>query len=457
VADPIKLYNLGERGVNLTPSPLHQEPGDLIQGQNAVTNPEGGLGGLAKRPGITALTAAPLAGAIGGLAHVPLPDPGANLSAGQNGIYFPKFGYGPDGFRWARSTDGVDFATHYVDLMLVELLLHEIPNVTDGLVCTSPAYCSLPGRLYFWSYHVTTYQAGTGISRRQGSVTAQLLKIPASQSAGAVAYIQGVKGFHILDEMVYFCTHEGQLATPHTHGRVFRFDPRDDTLLQIGPAWGPNAGEESPGVPWFLTTYLGRLWCATMGTAGAKVYWIRPGVDTTWTLEDTLLAATDLCYTDMAVYRGCLYVATAGVDPANAASVIVRKRTPGGTWSTVRTASAPALLGSYSQLVTYGDYLYCTHIPSRGADPQPEITIDRYDGTTWTNVKNLRADYLSGATNYVIYTGPPFLEGGVLFLPFRLSEPGVGNVILRYDGSTWANVWPAGTLKQPPFLGVLKD
>ena len=78
-AKPLKIatYNLGEKGVVITKSPVHGEDGELAFAQNAVPHPEGGLSGIHKRFGFLALNAVAAAGPIFAFISAALTDPGS--------------------------------------------------------------------------------------------------------------------------------------------------------------------------------------------------------------------------------------------------------------------------------------------------------------------------------------------------------------------------------------------
>jgi hypothetical protein len=75
VGGRITVYNLGEQGVNLTKSPIHQSDGELLQSQNAIRSLNNVDGGLVKREALTALTSPAMDGAVRGLIGLPLPNP----------------------------------------------------------------------------------------------------------------------------------------------------------------------------------------------------------------------------------------------------------------------------------------------------------------------------------------------------------------------------------------------
>ena len=75
----LKVYGLGDKGVNVSADPLHTEVGDVTHAQNASFSGSGQRGGLAARLGMRQLTTSALHGAVYALLSVTLADP----SAGQ--------------------------------------------------------------------------------------------------------------------------------------------------------------------------------------------------------------------------------------------------------------------------------------------------------------------------------------------------------------------------------------
>jgi hypothetical protein len=90
----IATYNLGEKGVVITKSPVHGEDGELALAQNSVPNPEGGLSGLRKRIGFRALNASAAAGGILAFISCNLEDPGV---IAVNPAAFGKWLYSANG------------------------------------------------------------------------------------------------------------------------------------------------------------------------------------------------------------------------------------------------------------------------------------------------------------------------------------------------------------------------
>lgn len=74
MAEWIKVYGLGDQGVNVSNDPLHTQVGDVVQAQNSSFYGAGVRGGLSKRLG-NRILASGLNGAILAILSVTLTDP----------------------------------------------------------------------------------------------------------------------------------------------------------------------------------------------------------------------------------------------------------------------------------------------------------------------------------------------------------------------------------------------
>ncbi len=68
----IKVVDLGLNGVNVDKNPLELATGELIQAQNASTEPSSGNASIRKRPGLVAFTTSTTAGTVLGGIGVPV-------------------------------------------------------------------------------------------------------------------------------------------------------------------------------------------------------------------------------------------------------------------------------------------------------------------------------------------------------------------------------------------------
>jgi hypothetical protein len=123
-AKPLKIatYNLGEKGVVVTKSPVHGQDGELAFAQNATPVPEGGLSGIHKRFGFLALNAVAAAGPIFAFISAALTDPG---SPPPETVVYP-FG------RFLYSSDGGATWT-YLDVRQETVLADIPPTIAAGM------------------------------------------------------------------------------------------------------------------------------------------------------------------------------------------------------------------------------------------------------------------------------------------------------------------------------------
>lgn len=91
MGDILKVYNLGERGVNVDSDPIVIEDQELRQAQNAIRDPLGVDSGIRKRPGLVKYNENLASGSIIGGIGVPLTD----LSSNGNDRVTIYIGRGP--------------------------------------------------------------------------------------------------------------------------------------------------------------------------------------------------------------------------------------------------------------------------------------------------------------------------------------------------------------------------
>lgn len=85
----LKVYELGDKGVNVDGDPIAVEDTELMFAQNAIRDPLGAGSGLRKRPGLAAANSNIAGGAVLGGIGVPV----INLSTG--GLLTIYVGRGP--------------------------------------------------------------------------------------------------------------------------------------------------------------------------------------------------------------------------------------------------------------------------------------------------------------------------------------------------------------------------
>lgn len=183
--------------------------------------------------------------------------------------------------------------------------------------------------------------------------------------------------------------------------------------------------------------YMGRLWVASTNgsadvTKASHIYSCRPGLETTWTTEDTSSIGTGANYyqyTDLGALGGKLYV-SAGL--TGAASKI-RQRDASGTWSFVftapdNTANDASYFVGFKYVPTSAVLVVGYYDARSGADHTSSF-YSTTDGATWT----LELDALGAGA-----TGPPLAiwqQGANVYATAR------GRIFKRSGSAgTWSTV-----------------
>lgn len=393
----IKVLDFGQHGVVLTKDPLHVETGDLHQAQNAVRSKDKGITALESRPGMTRVNSSAMTGgSVLGFTAMPFRDPG-NLPLS---IYAPiaqvvdavvAVSY-DDGGTWrsiaSGSTDPWILSGKYL-AVLGYLAGWDIPLYRRAV--------TIDGRVVYAGDGYTQYPNANHVAPPifafDGSLASELGRIPYSpaQGAGTNAYAITCFGFH--EGEIYVATWDtgaggGPVAAgPNMGGRVLKLDAQTGQLTQIGNAFGGGAGENAGGTPVCLASHNGRLWAGTYDDVAAgtgKVWWIRPGLDSTWTLDHTT-AASKGYIVDLISYKGELFALTLG--EVGTASVVL-KRTPSGTWSDSDTNASTAANNAFTSPVVYNNELY---VWMDGGTASAVHRIRKFDGTSWSTDADLNA------------------------------------------------------------------
>lgn len=460
--DPLKVYNIGQLGVQLVASPLHQKPAvEVIRAQNAVYDKDSTGGGLRKRPGMSKLNAIAMSGgSILGGSFVAFADPSNPLTIGiRRGLYiFENTG---GAFLYTDNVSSWNSVTlNQAAPFPVLGSFNNLPFNTDDHI--APIATALPGRTYFFG--------ATGVNqelwRWNGSQAARVLRPPAPPQSGAGAQSKvTLTAIYNFDGAIYLCTMDGDpvnVGGNALFGRVFKFDPDAETMAQVGVStWGSHSGGLVGGAPGALAWFAGRLFAfgATYQSGVApRVYSIRPGVDEDWTLDDSTLAAGH-SYTGAKVYKGELYATTRG---AAGVSSIVRKRTTAGVWSTVRTNASSTVANSYMGMAVINSLLTVIERNNYDGVGGDNPKIFSYDGTTFTQRVDLRTAFYSTEAGAGLSMGGVLEYDGAVYYLSNAMAPGDGGLCLRTtDGTSYTAVYntintaPAQTFRY--LFGVLRD
>jgi hypothetical protein len=263
-------------------------------------------------------------------------------------------------------------------------------------------------------------------------------------AAGGTTNIDGLYESVVYNGSLYIGTNEAGLA------EVYRYDGGTTWTKVSQAAAGTIAASGTTAISAVsdMIVYNGSLYIATAKANAAEVYrydggttWTKVSQATAGTIAAAGTAAIDGVYT-MAVNNGVLYI---GTNEPNAAEVY---RYDGGTtWTKVSQATAgtianggTAAIEGLRSMVVYNGSLYVgTYEPNAGE-------VYRYDGgTNWVRITNA-AGQITGGGTASIDVARAFVHNGTLFI--ATDETGLAE-LYRYDGgttSTKVSQATAGTL-----------
>ena len=432
---PINVYNLGEEGVNVDVDDVHLRDGELRTAQNWQIDPAGGIGGIRRRDGMTALNATPLAGSVTGIIALPLPDRSQltrNFYAAIDDAGSNFFSRSTDGTTWANSTHG-SVPQEEADLGAFGALIYGGTQRWLGF------------RNKLW-YPGSDYVAGTDeptIHVWDGTTDYKFADLPSNPNQTIVSV--GILSIIPYDEThLLISTHDG--ATPAAAGRVIMMDVGSGAMTTIGPE------TNLPGPPMNMVVWQGKIWTGLINTSGGAtttVRWARPS-DATWTTDLTTGTANGYVI-DLAVFQGNLYVGLAADSGSNA---LIRKRTSDGVWSTVLTSDGTGANNYLGPFITMDDdtkiFAYWASV-SGGAAPINRI-VESSDGSTWSTSHDIAGTYASG-TSFTQSGMPVRDSNGDIYWPIMVSAGSIDRILKRTDAGTWSSPGSSLNLRGP--IGII--
>lgn len=424
MSDDQPEYLVGDKGVQLTSSPIHTPDGGLLVAQNCEFIREFGLGGIGSRGGLARLNSVALAGAVQHVQNLPFAYP--------NSLVFMVAMNAGETESWKTSTDGASYADVAEATLQKMVAIDKFAGV--GIEANAFFYArrgvSYKRRFYFAGDDFVLDTDAPPIIVWDGSTQFEILRIPNNPTATGVT--RWIIDMWPADGFVYLSTWELGGSSPDHKGRVFRFDPENGTLEQVGNRFGDDTGENTGGMPYALTSYLGQLWAGTMGISGnpnGKVYRIQPFVGETWTL-DQALGVDEGYLMSLLPYRGNLYLATSA-DASGTPKV--KRRTAAGVYSDSFTGPA-AGQGYVGGLIEFDGNLYgCLY------QNTARCLIKKFDDSSWTTDKDVGTDLATTAHA----PGQPFVFNDALYWPFfdQSNDSALTNFLLkRTTGGTWSTV-----------------
>jgi hypothetical protein len=424
-----------------------------LRAQNGVPDPRGQLGAITKRDGLLAINSSGTGGSIQSMVLVPLPEITART------FYV---GIRSDSNKWTVSTNG--FTTTSKIVAPPNTAREDFPftNLEQPFV----GRAALTDKLIFYAGTHTVYpnagHTAPPLLSWDGTISREVVRIPNNINESLTGNAYYIHDLLLDGTQLFIIVHDGDGGGAR-RSRVFMFDLDTSVLTQVGQSFGPvGDGGIVSGDAWVTTMAMhqGALYVGTgegfinAGTTG-KVYRIRPGVDTAWTLDGVLgisLAAYETPLS-MASYGGQLYV---GTEVFLAAVGNLYVRSPLGAYTVARTTGgAPGgFVSGWGALQVFGANLYATRFHSDGANSQTSIM--KYDGTSWTTPQIVQTG-LGGGSNPIYRGSTALVYNGSLYFLFLSSNSSAvwGQMWSSSDGTTWASTVSNLSPTQTSIFGVL--
>lgn len=241
---------------------------------------------------------------------------------------------------------------------------------------------------------------------------------------------------------VYLSTWDSGTTSADWNGRVFQLDPETGVLTVLGTVFAN--GE----LPYALCWHMGRLWCGTNNSIGSvgKVYYFRPGIDTTWTQDHATSTDSAGGVTSMASYQGKLYVGTDNI-AASRGKVLVRDTAGTYTVSQTGTGGTAKVNNGYIALTVLGNNLYASYWNN---DTTVISKIEKYTGSAWSTAYTGVGTTLCPYVLLQLDNNEIYAVGGSLGYDAAL--------LVTADGTTWTDLsaeLPVETATLLPMFGVV--
>jgi hypothetical protein len=434
----INVHNVGRLGVNVDASEVYKEDGELTQAQNAVPIDDG----LGKRPGLVKVNAIAAAGSILGGVGVPLvlltnEVGGTSLGAAPSRKIFwgrqekdaGVSGMGEASLGWWTSTD--KFATAATEISSGtpanprgDQVEFAAASKQAGWHIGSPgAACVVKNRLI---YAADGYSVGGAAPIRafDGSVDQEIARITPGALTADTADGYGVMSMlAVNDNTVYLTVYRRSGGSAHG-GFILSLNPSTGAIAELG-----TIALATDQIPYCLAWHMGRLWMGTRdndgtGFTAGQIWWIRPGIDTAWTLDRTM--AVGWGCSSLTSFQGQLF---AGSICSSADDTVVEVRSSVGAWTTsltITTAEASSFLGA----VVFESNLYIAHHMLTSL----ATVIKKFDGSSWSTV--FTGSGGAGVTERAMPSA--FIDDTTVY--FGGGGANIGAILLTStDGSSWTN------------------
>lgn len=292
-------------------------------------------------------------------------------------------------------------------------------------------------------YASNDYTLGTtapNIHVFDGRSDRELVALP-NTTAGAIP--KGILSMLVADGVIYISTYDSGTSAADFAGRVFKLDPLSASLTVMG-----DVVFTTGHLPYTLAWHMDRLWVGTNkgdGTTG-KIYYLRPGIDTTWTLDYTLSSSSVGGACSMRSFQGKLMI---GTDAGAAVFGKVLARSPDGTYATSDTGSGGTakVNNGFLAMAQLGDNLYVSYFNN---DTTKISYIRKYTGSAWSTAYTGSGATLKPFLGMFIEANKLYAIGGGLQLQAAL--------VNTPDGTTWSDLTafiPGSTATGIPIFGTV--
>ena len=408
----LDLYALGARGVDLTNSVIHTEDGTFSSAQNATPDVRGEAGAVTKRDGLTAINSSALAGAIKGAVYAPLTDRSGTNAATARRVYI-ACNPAPTTPTWSFSTDS--FVSVTSDITTSPAAPTDASaNAAGGGAVTA---VTIDNKIYYVPDAYTDNVDAPPVRVFDGVVDREFVRLPNNPDTSRVFPI-GVSHMIAVGSIIYIAVMDAGTTSANEQSSVLSLDTRTGVITRIGATF--PTGKTVHILAW----HLGRLWafhgCNDFSSTTSKIYFIRPGIDTAWTDDETLPA--DSGHGGFLIdFRGTLFAGFYGFATTSPAAIHARSPAD-GSWSVNETS---AVGDEYRSCDVFKDNLYTTKFVQSGGG----ALVRKYDGTSWSTVLDVGVD--------VITPVQIFHDGGNLYAVCRNSS-GFATVYVSSDGASWS-------------------
>lgn len=441
MGDPLQDYKIGDKGVEITQTPLHTPDGGLLNGQNVEYIRDAGLGGLGSRRGLARYNSSALAGSVLQLENLPFNYPGE-----QDLMVCLNTAVANGANSWKRSTNGSSFSN---------LTTSQLQRAVEP-INIPPASTPLAGffkGMRSGFFRRNAYYAGDNyipgattptappLVIWNGTVSYEAFRVPPNPFTPSTRFSNVIIDIWVADGLIYLAVWDPDVSSPSPNelGRVLVFDPEIGALTQVGNGFGQYTGMVAGGFPYCLTSYAGYLWAGCNGISGnevGKIQRIQPGVEETWTLDHSSTLHNGY-YMTICPYKGKLY---AGTSADSGGTAVVQQRDVDAVWTDSLTAPNNNI-SYYGGLIEFNSTLFVAWYHGS----QSKVLIKAFDGTSWTTDLDVFGTY-----GVLVEPGYPILFRDELYWPFSTnSDTNTTDFLLkRTTGGVWTQVLSGVGLRQ---------